>query len=66
VNAAGNRHHDGDWEEIPLPVENIAVRGQPQDHVHNDMNYNMGHYPPLLPAVSGIYPLYATLFSSVT
>ena len=62
VNDVGNRRPDGDREDIPPPVGDIAVRGQPQQDLgYNGMNYhfNLAHYPPPAPpplAVSSTYP----------
>ncbi|KAI0304545.1 hypothetical protein BC826DRAFT_1100375 [Russula brevipes] len=53
ANAPGNGNHrpGGNVEGIPLPVENIAARGQPPDLRYVDMgDHEMAHYRPPLPA----------------
>jgi hypothetical protein len=49
VNAGGGNHlPDRDWEDMPPPVENVAVQGQLQDLRYVNMGYvNManGHRP---------------------
>ena len=57
MNDVGNRRPNGEWEDIPPPVGNVAVRGQPQDLEYNGMNYfDLAHNPPPALAVSSIYP----------
>ena len=60
ANDVGDRRPDGDWEDIPPPVGNIAERGQPQVLGYNGMGYyDLAYYPPLAPpppAVSSIKP----------
>ena len=53
MNIAGNNRPNGHWDVVPLPIENIAAQGQPQDLQNN--YYDMA-YPPVPPAVSRIYP----------
>ena len=56
INAATNHQHDVHWEDIPLPVEDNAAQGQPQDLQYINMAYYDVAYRPLIPpAVSSVY-----------
>lgn len=57
VNADGNdRRPDGQWEDVPPPIENIAAQSRPQDPRYTGVAYDaMAHYHPPQPVVSNIY-----------
>jgi hypothetical protein len=57
VNVGANRQHNGHREDIPLPVNDNAAQGQPQDLRYIDMAYYDIAHPRAPPAVSSIYPL---------
>jgi hypothetical protein len=61
LNFTINRQHDGHREDTLQPIEGNAAHGQPQNLQHIDMAYYDMAHPPVLPAVSRIYPLHILL-----